>query len=289
MDEILGQQLVSGIAYGSIYASVALGFTMIWNASAVVNFAQGELVMLGAFIGLTLFVTLGLPFPIAFLAAVVATGVFGLIMERLIVRPVREEQWFATMLVTLGASLVLANSARFIWGAAPYKFPSTFPEDPIRFGILRLVPQHLFVVVGVLALVGAQYLLFSRTLLGKAMRAVAQDRHVASMMGISPDRIVALTWLLNGAIMAAAGILLAPSYYVSFDMGLSITLKAFAATIIGGFGNVIGAIVGGVLLGIIETLGAGYISSDYKDAITFVVLIVVLLVRPTGLLRTEED
>jgi branched-chain amino acid transport system permease protein len=286
--DVLFLQVIAGLTVGALYAAVALGFTLIWNALRIVNFAQGDLVMLGGFVGWTLFVVLNWPFPVAFVGAVLVMALFGVVMQQLIIRPIVRAEWYTAMLVTLGASIVFQNAARFIWGAAPVSFPSIFGGTPLELGPVFIIPQNLWILAIVCGLMLLQHAFFARTSLGKAMSAVAQDREMASMLGINVNVMLALTFALAAGLAAAAGVLIAPLVYLQYPMGIGITLKAFAATIIGGFGNVAGAIVGGLLLGVVESLAAGFISSDYKDAIAFVVVIGMLLIRPEGLLRADE-
>ena len=273
---------------GTLYAAVALGFTLIWNALRIVNFAQGDLVMLGGYVGYTLFVLLELPFPIAFVGAILIMALFGVVMQQLIIRPIVRAEWYSAMLVTLGASIVFQNAARFIWGAAPVSMPSVFGDTPLTLGPVFIIPQNLWILGIVFGLMVLQHQFFSRTFIGKTMSAVAQDREMASILGVNVHLSLALTFALAAGLAAAAGVLLAPLVYLQYSMGVGITLKAFAATIIGGFGNVAGAIVGGLLIGIVESLAAGFISSDYKDAIAFIAVVAMLLLRPEGLLRADE-
>jgi len=283
------QLLFMMLAMGSIYGSVALGFTMIWNAAAIVNFAQGEIVMVGALLGLTFVVILGWPFPLGVLAAILGTALAGIVLDRLVVRPVRKAEFWATVVATLGASIFLQNLAMILWGPEPRTFPSFFGDKPMQIGALRVIPQTVWIVIIVMGLVLLQDLLFRRTLLGRVLRAVSWDREMASILGISPNVMIAITFAISSAMAAVAGILLAPMFLVSHDMGLAITLKAFAATIVGGFGSPKGAVAGGLLIGIIEFLGALYISSDYRDVVVFAFVILVLLIRPIGILPTAES
>lgn len=282
------QILVGGLSIGAIYAVVALGFTLTWRAASVINFAQGELVMVGSFLGLTFYVFWGWPFPLAFAAAFAVSGLLGLVIERLLLRPLMNAELWATVVVTVGLSGVLSNLARIIWGPEPHRFPSIFGSDPIHLGSVSLLPQTLGTLAVVLVLVVALELFFSRTMTGIAMRAVAQDRSTALLMSINSGRMIGATIALSFGIAALAGVLLAPTYFVSFGMGLPIAIRAFAAAIIGGFGSVRGSVIGGVLLGVIESLTSAYISSEYLDAIVFGLIILVLLVRPSGLVPASK-
>lgn len=285
----LVQLLVSGLSTGGIYAAVALGFTLTWRAAAVINFAQGDVVMIGAFIGLTLFVFLHWPFLLAFVGAFILAGVLGSVVERVMLRPVRNAEVWTTVVVTVGLSILLQNAARIIWGPQPFRFPAVFGEEPMHLAGIAIIPQSVGVLVIAVSLMLLQELFFHRTMTGKAMRAVAQDRQTASLMAINPDRMINLTFAVSFGIAAIAGILIAPTYFASFSMGLPISIRAFAAAIIGGFGSVRGSIAGGLFLGVAESLSAGYLSSTYEDAIVFGLVILVLLIRPVGLFVTETD
>jgi branched-chain amino acid transport system permease protein len=280
------QILVGGLSIGAIYASVALGFTLTWRAASIINFAQGEVVMIGSFLGLTFYVLWGWSFPLAFIAAFAVSAVLGRLIERVFLRPVMHAELWATVVVTVGLSELLSNLARIIWGPEPRRFPSVFGSEPIHLGALRLPPQSIGVLAVVLVLVAALEVFFHRTMTGLAMRAVAQDRSTAKLMAIDSGRLIGVTIALSFGIAAVAGILLAPTYFVSFGMGLPIGIRAFAAAIIGGFGSVRGSIAGGLLLGTVEGLTNAYVSSEYLDAIVFGLVILVLLVRPAGLFKT---
>ena len=277
------QQIVSGIAMGGIYGLIALGFTLIWNAAAVVNFAQGEFCMVSGFLILTFFITWGWPFPVAFVAAIALSGILGVIVERLTIRPIRGADPLTAIITTLGVSIFLSNSAKFVWGTHPFAFPSIFGDKPIQFGRMILIPQNLWIIGIILSLVGCLYLFFFQTITGKVMRAVAQDRETASLMGISVNRMIGMIFGLSAVLGGLAGILLAPIIYVASDIGLALVLKAFMGAVIGGFGSLPGALMGGIVIGISENLSAFYVSSDYKDVIAFGVLIAILIFKPSGL------
>jgi len=277
------QQIIAGVAMGGIYGLVALGFTLIWNAAAVVNFAQGEFCMISGFLILTFFVNWGWPFPMAFLISILLSGVLGVIVERLAIRPIRGADPLTAIITTLGVSIFLSNSAKFVWGTHPFYFPSVFGDKPMQMGKITLIPQNLWIIGIISALVISLYFFFFRSLTGKVMRAVAQDRETASLMGISVNRMIGMIFGLSAIMGGLAGILLAPIIYVAADIGLPLVLKAFMGAVIGGFGSLPGALIGGVVIGISENLSAFYISSDYKDVISFAVLIAILIFKPAGL------
>jgi branched-chain amino acid transport system permease protein len=282
------QILIGGLSIGAIYASVALGFTLTWRAASVINFAQGDVVMVGAFLGLTFSVIWHWSFPHAFIAAFAVASGLGFLIERVLLRPVMHAELWATVVVTVGLSELLSNLARIIWGPEPNRFPSVFGSAPITLGSVRLIPQALGVLAVVLVLVVALELFFRKTMTGLAMRAVANDRQTATLMSINSGRLIGLTIAISFGLAAVAGILLAPTYFVSFNMGLPIGIRAFAAAIIGGFGSVRGSILGGLLLGVLEAITSAYVSSEYLDAIVFGLVIVVLLVRPSGLVSVAK-
>ncbi|MGD0624615.1 MAG: branched-chain amino acid ABC transporter permease [Thermodesulfobacteriota bacterium] len=277
------QQIIAGVAMGGIYGLVALGFTLIWNAAAVVNFAQGEFCMISGFLILTFFVNWGWPFPMAFLISILLSGVLGVIVERLAIRPIRGADPLTAIITTLGVSIFLSNSAKFVWGTHPFHFPSVFGDKPMQMAKITLIPQNLWIIGIISALVISLYFFFFGTLTGKVMRAVAQDRQTASLMGISVNRMIGMIFGLSAIMGGLAGILLAPIIYVAADIGLPLVLKAFMGAVIGGFGSLPGALIGGVVIGISENLSAFYISSDYKDVISFAVLIAILIFKPAGL------
>jgi branched-chain amino acid transport system permease protein len=278
------QLITNGLAMGSIYTLVGIATVLLYNAAGQVNFAQGEFVMLGAFVAYTLLKFAGLPYPVAILLMVLFMGGFGIAFDRLIYRPVSSRAGGLTFIViTAVASILLKNLALNIWGAVPRPFPSLFGDELIWIGELSVVPQYLYIVVVSALLMGALYYLLFRTILGKKMRAAAQDRVAARLMGISPNYVIVWNFILCSIFMGIAGALLAPIFFVEIDIGGLPALYAFSASIIGGFGSIPGVIVGGLSLGLVEIFTAAYISSEYKVAISFLILVAFLLVRPTGL------
>ncbi|MHB1131431.1 MAG: branched-chain amino acid ABC transporter permease [Chloroflexota bacterium] len=277
------QILISGLAMGSIYGLVALGFVLLVNAANVINFAQGEFVMLGAFLVFTFAELWGLPFLPAVALVILIMGLFGLLMERVAYRPLRNSSAVTIIISTLGISVFLQNVALRTWGAVPEYFGQPFGRQMIDIGNLRLVPQHLLVLVVTAALVVLQHWFFHNTRLGKLMRATAQDKDTARLLGVNIGLMTALTFALASALGALAGVLLAPTFYISVEMGVRVGIKAFIASIIGGWGSITGAMVGGIVIGLVEVLAAAYISSLYKDVFAFVVLILVLVVMPQGI------
>lgn len=292
LDTVL-QLVVSGLAMGCIYALVALGFILIYNAVGVVNFAQGDFVMFPSFVALsfvlpsiTVFGTIvhwKLPTVLVYLIVLVLMAAFGLLFNRIAYYPLRDRGWLPVVISTIGVSIFLRNLAQLTWGSTPQVFPSLFRVDSLSVGNVHLRPQDLLILAVAAGLILFQYTLFERTSLGKQMRATAQDRATAQLLGIRVDRIVAITFVYSVLLGAVAGLLVSPIFTVTKEMGGLIALKAFAASIVGGFGSIPGAIIGGLLIGVVEALGGFYISPAYTDAIAFVILIGVLLVRPSGL------
>ncbi len=281
-DQIL-QFVLTGVTLGSTYALVALGFAIIYNASDVVNLAQGEFVMLGAMSAISLSAGQGLPLPVAILLAVLITLILGLMLQRFAIAPARGITVVGTIIITIGASIFLRGLALLIWGKDIHALPHFSGETPLRLGGVTLLPQNLWVMGGAAVLVLAVHLFFNRTLLGKAILACSCNRTAAQLVGINVGRMLLVAYGLSALLGAMAGVLVAPITYTSYDAGIMLGLKGFAAAILGGMGNPMGAVAGGLLLGLLESLAAGLISSGYKDAIAFVILLLVLFLRPSGL------
>jgi branched-chain amino acid transport system permease protein len=282
MSEFL-QFFFSGLTVGAVYALVALGFTLIYNASDVVNFAQGEFVMLGGMV--TVFASsAGVPLPLAALIAVGVAVAVGLLLYWLAIAPARGASAVSIIIITIGASILLKGAAQVIFDKQFHKLPSFSSDAPIDVLGASVQPQSLWVLGGTAIVVLVLYLFLERTLVGKAVLATAASRLAARLVGINTATIMALAFGGSAAIGAIAGILVTPITLTSYDVGTTMALKGFAAAMLGGMGSPLGAVVGGLLLGLLETLGAGYISSTYKDGLAFVTILVVLLAMPRGLL-----
>jgi branched-chain amino acid transport system permease protein len=287
------QLLISGLAVGSIYALVALGFVLIYNAVGVVNFAQGEFVMLPSYVAVTfmlpaiaVFGTIvhwQVPVIAVYVLVVLFMAAFALLFNRIAYHPLRDRGWMPVVISTIGVSIFLRNAVQQVWGSQPIVMPSLFSVDTIFLGPLRIRPQDILILGVTAVLIAFQFYLFERTTLGKQMRATAQDRATARLIGIRVSRIVTITFVYSAVLGAISGLLVAPLFTVTKEMGALIALKAFAASIVGGFGSIPGAIIGGLTIGVIETFGGFYVSSSYVDAIAFIILISVLLIRPQGL------
>ena len=282
MSEFL-QFFFSGLTVGAVYALVALGFTLIYNASDVVNFAQGEFVMLGGMV--TVFASsAGVPLPLAALIAVGAAVAVGLLLYWFAIAPARGASAVSLIIITIGASILLKGAAQVVFDKQFHKLPSFSSDAPIDVLGASVQPQSLWVLGGTAAVVLVLYVFLERTLLGKAILATSASRLAARLVGINTATIMALAFGGSAAIGAIAGILVTPITLTSYDVGTTMALKGFAAAMLGGMGNPLGAVVGGLLLGLLETLGAGYISSTYKDGFAFVMILVVLLAMPQGIL-----
>jgi branched-chain amino acid transport system permease protein len=277
------QLLFTGLGIGSIYSLIALGFVLIFRATNVVNFAQGDFAMLGAFSMVILAVESGVSYGLSIIITIIVMAIFGAIFNLAVYYPLRNRTFLPVIISTIGAGILLENGMLAAHGPQPQSLPSLFEFPGFSFGPVFLDTQYLVILVVTVIMVAFQYLLFERTLLGKKMQATSQDKEMASMLGIPVAWMIMITFIYSSVIGGLAGILVGPILFVSVGMGSSIALKAFAASIIGGFGDVTGAIVGGLALGVVETFGAAYISVPYKDAFAFLVLLVFLLFRPQGL------
>jgi branched-chain amino acid transport system permease protein len=244
--------------------------------------------MVGMFIMLTAFVFMKLPFLVALLVSVLASALIGMLMGRLVVKPLLGKDLHVIVVATIGVSIILSNGAKLIWGTQPFYFPAIFQTQPMKLGVLSLSPQSLWIIGITLTLVVALQLGSQRTRLGKAMRAVSQDREMSVLVGISTDRMTDLTIALSTGLAATAGVLLAPIVFVAADIGIPLLLRAFIAAVLGGFGSYTGALLGGLLIGVVDNLTAFYVSSAYRDVISFTLLVIVLAIRPTGLLGTVK-
>ena len=282
MSAQLLQSLFSGLTVGAIYALVALGFAIIYNASRVINFAQGEFVMIGG-MAAAVFVDAGLPLPLSIVVAVGLGMLVGLLLEKLAVEPARGAPVVTLIIITIGASILLRGLAALVWDKKIRPLPAFSGEAPFVIGGATLLPQTLWVLGTTLAAVAALWWFFNRTLSGKAMLAVSHNRLAATLVGISVRRVLLVSFGLSAALGALAGTLIAPISFTAWDVGVMLGLKGFAAAMLGGIGSGPGAVAGGLALGLIEALGAGYLSSAYKDVFAFVVLLAALVFLPNGL------
>ncbi|HOI52473.1 branched-chain amino acid ABC transporter permease [Azonexus caeni] len=276
------QFLFSGVTVGATYALAALGFTLIYNASNVINFAQGEFIMLGGMLAV-FFAQMGLPLPVVLLLAVLVPAVVGVLVEKLAIEPVKGAETVTLIIITIGASLVIRGIVQVWLGKNTFSLPAFSGDAPIEILGATLLPQSLW-VLGITALVVAGlWYFFNRTLQGKAMLATSFNRTAAELVGINTSWVLFLSFAMSAALGALGGILITPITLTSYDVGIMLGLKGFVAAVVGGLGNGLGAVVGGLLVGILEAMGAGYISSAYKDAIPFVLILLILFFMPRGL------
>jgi branched-chain amino acid transport system permease protein len=282
MAEILTSQVVSGLATGCVYALIALGFVLIFKATDVVNFAQGEFVMVSGFISYTLLIRFGMPYWLVLILTIVLSGFMGVLLERVVVRPIMNAPIFSIVIATIGASTVLRSAAGIIYGYDVLPLPTIFSKDPVRLGVLNFTAMDVGVIGSSLVIMLILYLFFKLTKTGTAMRATAQSQTAARLMGVSVSRIFSLTWAISAGIGGVAGVLIAPIIYLDPNLGF-IGVKAFAGAILGGFGSIPGAIVGGMLLGIIENLSGYFFNAGIKQVSTYILLILVLVIWPSGL------
>jgi branched-chain amino acid transport system permease protein len=284
----LPQFLVSGITSGSIYALIALGFGIIHNATGIVNFAQGEFVMVGAMTMVSLTQGAGVPLPLAFPLAVLAGMAVGWLLEVGPLSRCRSDSVLILVMVTVGASITLRETAMLVWGKTPRTLPAFSGEEPLVWGHAAILPQTIWILGLTVIVVTVLSFFFARTTAGKAMRAVAENRRGSALIGIPVRRMILLSFVVSGGIGAVAGVIITPITTMSYGSGVMLALKGFSAAILGGYGDMRGAVVGGLLLGTLESLGAGFVSSAYKDAIAFLVLLLVLFIRPAGLFGKGE-
>jgi len=300
--DIFLQQLVNGIVLGAIYALVALGYTMVYGILGLINFAHGEVVMIGALVALAviqLLVGSGVPLPgpliaaVGLAAAIPVCMALGYAIERIAYRPLRRAPRLAALITAIGVSIVLQNAAMLVWGRQYHSFPTLLPDTPHHFAGATVNDLQLFIVALAALIMAGLLWLVHRTRLGRAMRATSQNPEVAGLMGVNVNTVISLTFVIGSALAAVAGIMVAAYYGVAhYFMGFMLGLKAFTAAVLGGIGNIAGAMLGGLLLGMIESFGAGYIGpltggflgSHYQDVFAFLVLILVLVFRPSGLL-----
>jgi branched-chain amino acid transport system permease protein len=280
---MLISQLINGMVLGSVYALLSLGLTMIFGILGIVNFAQGELYMLGAFVGYFLIMVQKVPFLPALLISMLVMGVFGLLIERFPFRPIQGKADESMILATVGLSVFLMNGAILLFGADPRRVETPFSDVFIHLGTFSISMQRILVFTVTVVLIILLTFFIRKTRMGKAMRACQQDLNAARIVGIDTKRVSMVTCFIGSALAAAAGVLIAPLFLVSPVMGLKVIAKAFVIVILGGLGNVAGAIMGGFIIGIAENLTAGFISSDLKDIIPFTILILILLLRPEGI------
>ncbi|MDR3211746.1 MAG: branched-chain amino acid ABC transporter permease [Planctomycetota bacterium] len=293
--EVFIQQTTNGLAVGGIYALIALGYTMVYGVLKLINFAHGDLFALGAYLGFTLLVSFGLAGYVGMVSAIlicslmvmVFSGLAGYLLERVAYRPLRNSDRISAVVSALGASIFFQNAIMLVWGAQYRSYPAgIIPNLTISFAGQNIPLIRIFVLVASVVIMLILYFFINRTRIGMAIRASAIDQGAARLMGIDVRSVIALVFIIGPALGGLAGVMVGIYYgQINFNMGQMYGLKAFTAAIIGGIGNIPGAMLGGLLLGLVEAFGAAYISLAWRDAITFIVLILILVVRPTGILR----
>jgi branched-chain amino acid transport system permease protein len=300
--DIFIQQIINGLVLGSMYALIALGYTMVYGVLNLINFAHGDILMIGAMVGLSLLKAIQHVAPqlpgivqlvIAIVGAIPVCIAVSLVIERVAYRPLRNAPRLAPLITAIGISILLQTIAMMIWGRSPLPFPQVMPSDPVHIaGALISPTQIMLLVLAVLAMVGL-VLIVEKTKMGRAMRATAENPRIAGLMGVDANQVIVMTFAIGAALAAIAGVMWAANYSTAqFAMGFVPGLKAFSAAVLGGIGNIYGAMLGGILLGLIESLGAGYIGdltgdflgSNYQDIFAFIVLIIVLTLRPSGIM-----
>ncbi|MEZ4524895.1 MAG: branched-chain amino acid ABC transporter permease [Desulfobacterales bacterium] len=280
--------MFSGITNGAIYAVIAVGFSMLYNATELINFAHGEFVMLGALGLVTLWTGFHLPLPLAFVLTVGAVSLIGLLFERLAIRTVRRPHPIVLVIITVGASIFLRGIAMIGWGKDSHSVPPFSGHEPLDIAGAKLLPQSIWILLITLVLVAGLWFFYQKTLTGKAMQATAISKRAAWLMGIPSEKMVLLAFVMSTGLGAAAGIIIAPITMCGYDMGTMLGLKGFCAAMLGGIGSLWGSLLGGFLLGVLESLGVGFFSSAIKDAIAFVLLLLILYFRPGGIIKSAD-
>ncbi len=278
------QFVITGITVGSVYAMVAIGFNIIYNVTEIINLAQGEFVMLGGLVMVFWHAVAGLPLVWAFPATLAVVMVVGLLLDRLAIRPIRRPTVLSLIIATIAASIILKGLAMVIWGKDPFDLPAFSGRTPILLAGAVVQPQYLWVIGFLIVVVVGLTLFFEKTIVGKAMRACADNPDAARLVGIDVSKMILLAFGLSAAIGAVAGITVTPIALMEYDRGAMLAVKGFGAAILGGLGSFSGAVIGGLIIGIIESMGAGLLSSGYKDAYALIVLLAVLFVRPSGIM-----
>jgi Branched-chain amino acid ABC-type transport system, permease components len=288
MTEFL-QLILSGLAAGSIYALAAVGFTLLWQASQTINFAQGEFVMLPAFFVLVGMTVLGMPmWPSVLFALVVSLLILGVLFKKLIVEPMLPHGTLPLVIATIALGLLLKESVKEFYGATAQPFPPVFPQTVHQIAGVSVSMQDVGNLIVSMLVIGALQLFLNRTRTGRCMQATAQNPQVAEILGVNIKRMVMYTFLINAALATVASVLISPIYLAKFSNGETLGVVAFTAAIVGGFNQIRGALVGGLLIGVLDNLSAVYISAQYRSAIPLILLIMILLLRPQGLLGTAE-
>lgn len=275
--------LIEGITVGSIYAIAAIGFVMLFRSTGSINFAHGDTMMLSTFVAYALLVQFRLPLIIAIFGTLLFAGLLGIIVEKVIIKPLIDKSHSGVIIATLGLAFIFQGVAGIIWSDNVYPFPKIFEGDLIYIKDIAITPQSIGIVISSVIIISLLYFFLNHTKIGTGLRAVTQNKEAAALMGIKLSSMYSISWAIAGVLAAIAGLLLAPTLFLSTGMG-SITFTAIIASIIGGFGNIFGAVIGGYLLGILQTVLPLYIPTELQDLIPFVLLMLVLFIKPTGIL-----
>ncbi len=286
--DIYLQFALSGLANGSVYALVALGFVTVFNVTGIINFAQGDFVMLGGMLAVTFSDKANLPLPVACLLAIVVVTIIGGLMERLTIYPARHASVITLIIITIGVSLMFTGAALLVWGTDPYRLSAFTTGAPLKIGGAVISRQRVWIMGTTAVVLVGLYFLFEHTLLGKALRACSVNKRAARLMGISPSRMSLFSFAFSAALGAIGGVVFAPVTLVNWKIGLGMGLKGFVAAIMGGMTNSLAAVIGGLLIGVLESLGVGFLSAGFKEAIAYFVLFLILFYRPEGILGSRE-
>ncbi len=283
------QLLIGGVSMGILYGVVAIGFVLLWQTSQTINFAQGEFVMVPMFLMVALHIVLKIPFWPAFILTLVGSGILGYLFERLMIRKLLPGGVLVIVIATLGLSGFFRYGLQIAWTPQTLFFPHLFSTTPIELGNIIFSPEDIWNIVIISVIIIVLHLCIKRTKLGMAMQAVAQSRETAELMGINVRHIIILVFVLNSVLAGTAAVIAAPIFFVRYDIGIFLGVKAFVAAIIGGFNQIRGALVGGLTVGLAETFAAAYITTAYRDAFVMVLLLVVLLIKPEGIVGIKEE
>lgn len=287
IDQLL-QYTLSGLSTGAIYALIGIGFSIIYNSTGIINFAQGEFVMFGGMLTIFFLNVMQLPLWAAIPCAIAVATVAGIIFERLAIRPLRHATPINLVIITIGGSILLRGVAMLLWGKDTHAVPPFTGEDPISISGATILPQHLWILAITVVIILVNKFYFYHTISGKAMRACSYNSRAAGLVGIDVRRMVLFSFMISSALGSLAGIIVAPLTMTAYDVGIMLGLKGFCAAIIGGMSSGMATVIGGLILGILESLGAGLVSSGYKDAIAFIILLLILFIRPQGLFGKAE-
>jgi branched-chain amino acid transport system permease protein len=288
LSDQLIQYILSGLSTGAIYALIGFGFAIIYNSTGIINFAQGEFVMLGGMLTVFFISALNFPLPLAIVGAIIIATMAGAAFEFLAIRPLKKATPLTLVIITIGGSILIRGISMLLWGKDTHAVPTFSGDKPLLIFGATLLPQNLWIFGITILIIFINRMFFNHSITGKAMRACACNRTAASLVGIDVKRMVLFSFVISSAMGSMAGLIIAPLTMTSYDVGIMLGLKGFCAAIIGGMSSGFGTVLGGLILGILESLGAGLISSGYKDAIAFVILLLILFIRPQGLFSKSE-